>query len=165
MQYKKGTPLGDTVTCRDIYGDQITLPLEKMIFRNSVYGLILNEGKLLVVRTHSTGLFAFPGGGIEMGEPIVDALHREIWEETGILVEMEELATLTEDFFYYNPGDEATTPCCSFTGADRSPLTWSLIQMSMMMNPKHRAGCRSATLWLRTFKSSAVPSFSLFRRL
>ncbi len=125
MQYKKGTPLGETVTCRHIYGDQITLPLEKMIFRNSVYGLILNEGKLLVVRTRSTGLFAFPGGGIEMGEPIVDALHREIWEETGILVEMEELATLTEDFFYCNPGDEAYHALLLFYWC--RPLTTDLI--------------------------------------
>ncbi|MBG0787614.1 MAG: NUDIX domain-containing protein [Anaerolineaceae bacterium] len=125
MQYKNGTPLGDTVTCRDIYGDQVTLPLEKMIFRNSVYGLILNEGNLLVVRTRSTGLYAFPGGGIEMGEPIADALHREIREETGINVEMGELATLTEDFFYYNPGDEAYHALLLFYWCQ--PLTTALV--------------------------------------
>ena len=107
MQYKNGIPLEDIITCRDIYGNQVTLPLEKMIFRNSVYGLILNEGNLLVVRTRSTGLYAFPGGGIELGEPIAHALHREIWEETGINVEMLDFVTFSEDFFFYNPGDEA----------------------------------------------------------
>jgi 8-oxo-dGTP diphosphatase len=107
MQYQNGKPLAKTQTCRDIFGNTVDLPLEKMIFRNSVYGLILNEGKLLLVRTRSTGLYAFPGGGIELGEPLAEALHREIREETGIRVEMGELATLSEDFFYYNPADEA----------------------------------------------------------
>ena len=107
MRYDHGKPLSDALTCRDIYGNQVTVPLEKMIFRNSVYGLIVHKGNLLVVRTRSTGLYAFPGGGIEMGESIADALERELLEETGITVEMGELAIVEEDFFYYNPGDEA----------------------------------------------------------
>jgi len=41
MQYEYGKPLGQTITCRDIYGNMVTLPLEKLLFRNSVYGLIL----------------------------------------------------------------------------------------------------------------------------
>ena len=69
--------------------------------------MIIDGGKLLVVRTRSTGLYAFPGGGIELGEPIAKALEREIMEETGITVEMGDLAKVEEDFFYYNPGDEA----------------------------------------------------------
>ncbi len=107
MKYIHGEPLGNSLTCRDIYGNMVTIPLEKMIFRNSVYGLIVHESKLLVVRTRSTGLYAFPGGGIEMGEPIADALERELLEETGITAEMGDLARVKEDFFYYNPGDEA----------------------------------------------------------
>jgi 8-oxo-dGTP pyrophosphatase MutT (NUDIX family) len=107
MHYENGSPLGDSLTCRDIYGKTVTIPLEKMIFRNSVYGLIVHEDQLLVVRTHSTGLWAFPGGGIELGEPITEALAREVREETGICVKMGELARVEEDFFYYNPADEA----------------------------------------------------------
>ncbi len=107
MQYLHGKPLSDNLTCRDIYGNQVTVPLKKMVFRNSVYGLIVHDGNLLVVRTRSTGLYAFPGGGIELGEPIAEALAREILEETGITVEMGDLAKVEEDFFYYNPGDEA----------------------------------------------------------
>ena len=125
MQYQHGQPLSETLICRDIYGNSVTLPLEKMIFRNSVYGLILNEGKLLVVRTRSTGLYAFPGGGIELGEPLAEALHREIQEETGIRVEMGELATLSEDFFYYNPADEAYHALLLFYWC--TPLTTALV--------------------------------------
>ena len=125
MQYEHGQPLDQTIPCRDIYGNTVTIPLEKMIFRNSVYGLILNEAKLLVVRTRSTGLYAFPGGGIELGEPIAEALHREIREETGITIEMGALATLTEDFFYYNPEDEAYHAILLFYWCQ--PLTTTLI--------------------------------------
>ena len=125
MQYQHGQPLSETLICRDIYGNSVTLPLEKMIFRNSVYGLILNEGELLVVRTRSTGLYAFPGGGIELGEPLAEALHREIQEETGISVEMGELATLSEDFFYYNPADEAYHALLLFYWC--TPLTTALV--------------------------------------
>lgn len=66
----------------------VPVPLEKMIFRNSVYGWIVREGKLL-------------------GELVAEALAREIREETGITVKMGKLARVEEDFFYYNPGDEA----------------------------------------------------------
>lgn len=137
MQYQHGQPLEKSISCRDIYGNQVTLPLEKKIFRNSVYGLILNEGNLLVVRTRSTGLYAFPGGGIELGEPIADALHREIQEETGITVEMGEFATLTEDFFYYNPGDEAYHALLLFYWC--KPLTTALVTDSDVYDEESEA--------------------------
>lgn len=137
MQYEHGKPLDQTITCRDIYGNTISIPLKKMIFRNSVYGLILNEDKLLVVRTRSTGLYAFPGGGIELGEPIADALHREIREETGINIEMGALATLTEDFFYYNPGDEAYHAMLLFYWCQ--PLTTALVTDSEVYDEESEA--------------------------
>jgi 8-oxo-dGTP diphosphatase len=125
MQYENGKPLENSLTCRDIYGNTVTVPLEKMIFRNSAYGLIVHEEKLLVVHTHSTGLYAFPGGGIELGEPLTEALAREVREETGITVRMGELACVKEDFFYYNPGDEAYHAYLFFYWCE--PLSTSLV--------------------------------------
>ena len=44
--------------------------------------------KLTYQRFHPWGL---PGGGVEYGESAVDAVIREVWEETGLNVEVEKL--------------------------------------------------------------------------
>ena len=41
------------------------------------------EGRILLVRRSDTGTWALPGGTLEWGEQLADALPREIQEETG----------------------------------------------------------------------------------
>ena len=50
----------------------------------TVGAMIFNtEGKLFLMKTHKWGnKYAIPGGHIEMGETMTDALKREIKEET-----------------------------------------------------------------------------------
>src|SRR5438874_13285120 len=52
----------------------------------TVGGLILNEhNQVLMIRTHKwSNLWGIPGGKIKWGEPAVDALRREILEETNL---------------------------------------------------------------------------------
>ncbi|GHD26024.1 8-oxo-dGTP diphosphatase MutT [Parahalioglobus pacificus] len=54
-------------------------------------GVIVNEqGQVLLTRRHNDahqgGLWEFPGGKVEAGESVVDALARELAEELGISV-------------------------------------------------------------------------------
>lgn len=52
-------------------------------------GALIHDGagKILMVRTHKWGnRWGIPGGKIERGEPSSAALHREVFEETGLLV-------------------------------------------------------------------------------
>lgn len=48
-------------------------------------GLVQNtQGEILVIREQGATTYKLPGGHIELGETIEDAVIREVWEETGI---------------------------------------------------------------------------------
>ncbi|WP_019547176.1 NUDIX hydrolase [Streptomyces sulphureus] len=57
-----------------------------------VVGAVLTdaEGKVLLLRRtggdHFGGLWELPSGGVESDETLIDALHREVAEETGLTV-------------------------------------------------------------------------------
>lgn len=60
---------------------------QRKITRTGVYGVVLNEGKLLVVRQKRgpyAGKFDLPGGGIEFGESAEQTLRREFVEEVAM---------------------------------------------------------------------------------
>ncbi|CAN7280572.1 NUDIX hydrolase [Rossellomorea sp. LjRoot5] len=57
-----------------------------------VYGIYIEDGKLLVI--HKNGgpyinRFDLPGGSLEEGESLAEAMRREFLEETGIEIEIE----------------------------------------------------------------------------
>lgn len=96
-----------TIKCKNNFGEMVDILKEKFFFRPSAYGLITQQGKILTLTNKSNGKIWFPGGGIEVGEKIEDGLCREIKEETGIDVEIQKLIFAKENFFYYQPLDEA----------------------------------------------------------
>ncbi len=76
------------------------LPLKR--FNVRVYGLLINPNQQLLVADEAfkSGQLAtkLPGGGLELGEGLIDGLKREFVEETGIEVEVKE-HFYTTDFF------------------------------------------------------------------
>ncbi|MFT9493512.1 MULTISPECIES: NUDIX hydrolase [Bacillota] len=56
----------------------------------SVSGYITNkEGEVLLVRNfHRSDTMEMPGGQVEEGETLEDAIHREVFEETGVKVDL-----------------------------------------------------------------------------
>jgi len=56
--------------------------------RVSVYGVIISDGMMLLARIApgypGSGSWTLPGGGLDWGEAPEAALHRELYEETGL---------------------------------------------------------------------------------
>jgi len=57
----------------------------------SATALVVHEGKVLVIRRANEpgkGKWSFPGGLVELGERVVDAVKREVKEEVGLDIEV-----------------------------------------------------------------------------
>lgn len=67
------------------------MPPARQFPQIAVSAAIFRDGKVLLVRRAQPpgqGLHSLPGGRIEFGETVADALHREVVEETGLTVEI-----------------------------------------------------------------------------
>ena len=77
--------------------------------RVAVYALVESGRGILLTelsdRTWRPGEWTLPGGGIDPGESALEALHREVWEETGqVLDEVEFLGVRTAHWVGRSPG-------------------------------------------------------------
>ncbi|MGW3400409.1 NUDIX hydrolase [Streptomyces zhihengii] len=58
----------------------------------SVAGAVVREdGRLLAIRRADNGTWELPGGVLELTEAPEEGVVREVWEETGVRVEVDEL--------------------------------------------------------------------------
>ncbi len=97
----------DMIECETLFGQKKMVPKDKVQFRPSVYGIVLHEEKVLLVKSWRTGKFLLPGGGQKIDETIEATLKREILEETGISISDPIFVRFAESFFYYDPLEEA----------------------------------------------------------
>ena len=65
--------------------DPKLIDIDRCLYRVSVKALIIHKDKILLVKEWDDEWWSFPGGGIEHGESIQQALYREISEELAIL--------------------------------------------------------------------------------
>lgn len=85
------------IVCRDINNKKFKVLISKLTFRPSVYGVVIERGKVLLSKQWDG--YDFPGGGVEIGESIEEALKREYFEETGIRVKVGRILACENDFF------------------------------------------------------------------
>ena len=52
---------------------------------NSADSMVMRDGKLLLIQCRDSGLWAIPGGLVEVGDTLAGAAVRELREETGLL--------------------------------------------------------------------------------
>ena len=64
-----------------------------------VGGIVLNEGKVLLVKRGKQpgyGKWSIPGGMVELGETLSEAIKREVLEECGIEIELTDVVAVLE---------------------------------------------------------------------
>jgi 8-oxo-dGTP pyrophosphatase MutT (NUDIX family) len=84
------------------YGETKIVAIDAYRQRVGVYALIVEDNKLLMLKL-SNGKYYFPGGGIEAGETLHQALTREINEELGVQVEIGALLHADNVIYYHDP--------------------------------------------------------------
>lgn len=85
------------VTCHDVNGKLRRVRADTLFFRPSIYGVIIERGKVLLSKQWDG--YDFPGGGSDLHETITQTLKREMWEETGLRVEPIKLLWAGNSFF------------------------------------------------------------------
>jgi ADP-ribose pyrophosphatase YjhB (NUDIX family) len=68
-------------------------------FTYRVGGILLHDGHVLCQRALVDGFWFLPGGRAELGEAAAASLQREMQEELGLVVQVERLVYVLENFF------------------------------------------------------------------
>lgn len=85
------------VTCKGLFGEVVEVETEDLRFRPSIYGLVIQDGKILLCPQWDG--WDYPGGGIDKGERLQEALVREVREETNLIVRPLKLLDVSDNFF------------------------------------------------------------------
>ncbi len=103
-------------------------------FRIAVSALIFKEGHVLLAHRRDIDWWNLPGGGMEAGETVDEALRREVYEETGLEIEVEQLVGVYSkpqkqevvlafrcSILNGEPGETDETSECSYFAPDALP--------------------------------------------
>lgn len=122
----------------------MTVQCENGLINIRVGAIILKDGKLLMVGNHRSDYLYSVGGRVKFGETAEQAVVREIFEETGVKMDIDCLGFIHENyffgdaptnlgkliyeisfFFYMNVPDDFMPKCNSFTEDDSKEfLKW-----------------------------------------
>lgn len=106
----------------EIYADNLTKNDISKNFHRSARGILLKEGKLLLLHSKKLDYYMLPGGGIENNELETACIKREMLEETGIEVEIQK-KTVTVKEYFVNGSFEANYYVVKYLNQDLSRMT------------------------------------------
>ena len=84
---------------------------KKQTTRIAAYGLVVQDQRILLCRISEqlaihVGYWTLPGGGLNFGEDPVEAMRREVHEETGLIVRPRGIAGI-DSFLWESPERDA----------------------------------------------------------
>ncbi|MFA5524633.1 MAG: NUDIX hydrolase [Tissierellales bacterium] len=132
-----------------------------MLRIDAVYALICREEEVLMVNNIGGG-WSLPGGAVEKGETLEQAVIRETKEETGFTIEVSDIVAVNEAFFKEKEHHvlfitfNATIVGGEYSIKDRneiSEIKWFDIQEANELMPYYHGGIK------RLIKSSSPYTF------
>ncbi len=90
-----------TITCKVCINEapDMCVPCGEGIINIRVGAIIIKDGSILMVRNNLSDYFYSVGGRIKFGETAEEAVVREVWEETGVRMEIDHLGFIEENYF------------------------------------------------------------------
>lgn len=85
------------VVCRDRDGKKHEVGIDKLKLRVGIYGILIEDGKILLSKQWDG--YDFPGGGVKIDEMLDAALIREFFEETGLKIKQGKIIACESSFF------------------------------------------------------------------
>ena len=91
------------LTDRDFDPTAPLLKIDNFPQRKTARAVVLNaEQEVGIIYAAAGDYYELPGGGVQQGESVVDALHREMLEELGCLVDVIDEIGMTEEYRHFN---------------------------------------------------------------
>lgn len=112
-----------------------------------VRGVILKEGKILLIREKTDGKWAMPGGWADNGYSPSENIVKEVWEESGLRVRPERLLAVWDKRKHDHPADVHSV----------YKLNFLCIEEGGALNPGHE------TMGATYFPIDQLPELSLMR--
>lgn len=78
----------------------ITLPIDDGYMNVRVGAIIIKDNRVLMVSNGQSDYLYSVGGRIKFGESAEEAVRREVFEETGVAMEIDRLGFIHENFFH-----------------------------------------------------------------
>ena len=82
-----------------IFGADLTFPMETGTFNYRVGAIILHRGNLLLMKNSEEPYYYSVGGRVRFNETTEEAVRREVREETGVDLEIDRFLFFQEQFF------------------------------------------------------------------
>ncbi len=80
----------------------MTVSCDNGLINIRVGAIIMKDGKILMVDSERNDYLYSVGGRVKFGETTEEAIIREVWEETGVRMEIDRLGFVHENYFVGN---------------------------------------------------------------